>query len=159
MLGLPVSATTRAPRPGEVDGIAYHFLSEEEFSRRIESGDFLEWAQVHDHRYGTLRVEVDACLARGESVVLEIDVQGARNVAKAYPDVVRIFIEPPSWDTLVQRLRGRGTETEESLAIRLRSARRELEEAHTYDVRIVNDDLDEAVAELDRTLGAYESMQ
>ena len=157
MLGLPVSATTRKPRPGEVDGVAYHFISDEEFDRRVEQGDFLEWAQVHDHRYGTLRSEVDACIARGESVILEIDVQGGENVAKAYPDVVRIFIEPPSWDVLVNRLRNRGTESEQSLAIRLNTARGELEKAHTYDVRIVNDNLDEAVAELDRTLGAYES--
>jgi len=159
LLGLPVSATTRSPRPGEVDGVAYHFLSDEEFTRRVEAGEFLEWAQVHDHRYGTLKSEVDACIARGESVILEIDVQGGENVARVYPDVVRIFILPPSWETLVERLRNRGTETEESFALRLKTARRELEKADTYDVRIVNDDLDEAVAELDKTLGAYESVQ
>lgn len=155
-LGLPVSATTRSPRPGEVDGESYHFLTDEEFSSLVERGEFLEWAQVHDHRYGTLRSEVDACLSRGESVVLEIDVQGGNNVKRAYPDVVRIFIEPPSWEVLVGRLRGRGTESEESLNIRLRTAQGELALAHTYDVRIVNDDLDEAVAELERTLERYE---
>lgn len=157
LLGLPVSATTRSPRPGEVDGVSYHFLSDEEFSARVERGEFLEWAQVHDHRYGTLKSEVDACLARGESVVLEIDVQGGNNVSKVYTDAVRIFIMPPSWDTLVARLRGRGTESEQSIAIRLRTARAELALADTYDVRIVNDDLDTAVDELYRTFDKYET--
>lgn len=158
-LGLPVSATTRNPRPGEVDGVSYHFISDEEFSARVERGEFLEWAQVHDHRYGTLKSEVDACLERGESVILEIDVQGGNNVRRAYPDVVRIFVEPPSWDVLVARLRGRGTESEESLKIRLNTARGELELAPTYDVRIVNDDLDEATAELEHTLERYETIE
>lgn len=156
-LGLTVSATTRGPRPGEVDGVAYHFLSDEEFDRLVELGEFLEWAQVHDHRYGTLKSEVEHCLGRGESVILEIDVQGGQNVLAAFPDAVRIFIEPPSWDVLVERLRGRGTESEESLAIRLKTARRELELAHTYDVRIINDDLDVAVQDLKRTLLQYEN--
>lgn len=158
-LCLPVSATTRSPRPGEVDGVSYHFLSEEEFSQRVERGEFLEWAQVHDHRYGTLRSEVDACLARGSSVILEIDVQGGTSVRRVYPDVVRIFVEPPSWDVLVQRLRGRGTESEQSLAIRLKTARRELDQAHTYDVRIINDDLDAAVTKLASVLEAYENKE
>ncbi|MDO4537186.1 MAG: guanylate kinase [Coriobacteriales bacterium] len=155
-LSLPVSATTRLPRPGEIDGVAYHFLTDEEFTHSVEHGDFLEWAQVHDHRYGTLKSEVDSSLARGESVILEIDVQGGENVRKMYPDVVRVFVEPPSWDVLVARLKGRGTESEESLAIRLRTAKRELSMAYTYDVRIVNDDLDEAVKELAYTLERYE---
>lgn len=157
LLGLPVSATTRSPRPGEVDGVSYHFLSDEAFSERVKRGEFLEWAQVHDHRYGTLKSEVDACLTRGESVILEIDVQGGTNVLKVYPDAVRIFIDPPSWDVLVERLRGRGTESEESLAIRLNTAKSELALAHTYDVRIVNDDLNTAVDELERTLERYET--
>ena len=156
-IGLTVSATTRSPRPGEVDGIAYHFMQEDEFTRHVENGDFLEWAQVHDHRYGTLVSEVTACLDRGESVILEIDVQGGQNVAKVYPDAVRIFIEPPTWDTLEQRLRKRGTESEESLALRLKTAKRELKLAHTYDVRIVNDDLDTATDELDQTIERYET--
>ena len=156
-LGLTVSATTRLPRPGEVDGVAYHFISDEEFDRHIADGDFLEWAQVHDHRYGTLRSEIDACLSRGESVVLEIDVQGGNNVKKVFPDVVRVFVEPPSWDVLVERLVGRGTESEESLALRLQTAKRELSLADTYDVRLVNDDLDEATAELSQILEKYET--
>ena len=158
-IGLPVSATTRTPRPGEVDGVAYHFLSDAEFDKRLASGDFLEWAQVHDHRYGTLRSEVDACLARGESVVLEIDVQGGNSVRRVFPDVVRIFVEPPSWEVLVSRLEGRGTETPESLALRLQSARRELDLAGTYDVRIVNDDLEEATHALAATLEKYETTE
>lgn len=124
----------------------------------MAQGEFLEWAQVHDHRYGTLRSEVDACLERGESVILEIDVQGGESVRKAYPDCVRIFIEPPSWEVLVERLKGRGTESEESLRIRLNTARTELALAPTYDVRIVNDDLDTAVEELAQTLSTYESL-
>lgn len=156
-LGLPVSATTRSPRPGEENGVSYHFLSNQEFDDCIEHGEFLEWARVHTNRYGTLRREVDACLERGESVLLEIDMQGGLNVRKAYPHAVLIFIEPPSWDVLVQRLRGRGTESEESLAVRLETAKHELQQAHVYDVRIVNDDLNEAVDELERTLEKYET--
>ncbi len=155
-LGLTVSATTRSPRPGEVDGVSYHFMSDEEFSRRVEAGEFLEWAQVHDHRYGTLRSEVDRCLAEGHSVVLEIDVQGGDNVRRIYPDVVRVFIEPPSWEVLVDRLRGRGTEDEASFNLRMADARQELDLAPTYDERIVNDDLDEATQELARTFEKYE---
>ena len=156
LLGLPVSATTRSPRPNEVDGVSYHFLSDEEFDERIERGEFLEWAQVHDHRYGTLKSEVDACLKRGESVILEIDVQGGNNVLRMYPDTIRIFIEPPSWDVLEDRLRGRGTESEQSVSIRLQTAKQELALASTYDVRIVNDDLNDAVEELASVLERYE---
>ena len=156
LLGLPVSATTRSPRPTERDGISYHFLTDEEFDERVMRGEFLEWAQVHDHRYGTLKSEVDACLARGESVILEIDVQGGNNVLRLYPDTIRIFIEPPTWDTLVDRLRGRGTETEQSLSLRLQTAKRELALASTYDVRIVNDKLDDAVEELANVIERYE---
>ena len=156
LLGLPVSATTRSPRPNEVDGVSYHFLTDEEFDARIERGEFLEWAQVHDHRYGTLKSEVDACLARGESVILEIDVQGGNNVLRMYPDTIRIFIEPPTWDVLENRLRGRGTESEQSLTIRLQTAKRELALASTYDVRIVNDELEVAVEELASVLERYE---
>lgn len=156
-LGLTVSATTRSPRVGEVDGVAYHFMSDDEFTRHVEAGDFVEWAQVHDHRYGTLKSEVDRCLADGHSVVLEIDVQGARNVRRLYPDAVLVFIEPPSWEVLVERLKGRGTESEDSLRIRLADAKHELTLAGEYDVRIVNDDLDEATQELSQTFEKYET--
>lgn len=155
-LGLTVSATTRRPRPGEVDGVAYHFLSDEEFSERVATGEFLEWAQVHDHRYGTLRSEVERLLGEGRSVVLEIDVQGGANVKRAFPDAVGIFIEPPSWEALEGRLRGRGTEDEATLRLRLDDARHELELASRYDVRIVNDDLEVAVRELADTIERFE---
>lgn len=155
-LALTVSATTRPPREGEVDGVAYHFLTDEEFDRRVKAGEFLEWAQVHDHKYGTLRSEVDRWLGKGHSIVLEIDVQGALNVRKLYPDAVLVFIEPPSLDVLEQRLHRRGTEDEGSIRLRLATARREMGMADRYDVRIVNDDLDAAVRELLRTLRSYE---
>lgn len=157
-LALTVSATTRDPRPGEVDGVSYYFVSEEEFDARLERGDFLEWAQVHDHRYGTLKSEVERCLACGNSVILEIDVQGGDSVRKAFPDVVRIFVEPPSWEVLVERLRGRGTEDEKSLSLRLKTARTELDRADTYEVHIVNDDLDEAIEELSQIIDKYENV-
>lgn len=154
-LGLTVSATTRAPRPGEVDGVNYHFLSDEEFTRRVETGDFLEWAQVFDHRYGTLVSEVEHRLEEG-SLILEIDVQGALNVRERFPEAVLIFIEPPSLEVLEERLRNRGTESPESMELRLQTARHELACADRYDVRIVNDDLETATRELLDTLDRYE---
>lgn len=156
-LALTVSATTRPPRPGEVDGVAYHFMSDEEFDHHIQANDFLEWAQVHDHRYGTLKSEVDKRLGSNTSVALELDVQGAINVRKAYPDAVLIFIEPPSFEELERRLRGRGTEDDAEIAIRLNTARSEMRQAGLYDVRIVNDDVERASAELLETLHSYES--
>lgn len=156
-LALTVSATTRDPRPGEVEGLSYYFVSDEEFDKRVGRGEFLEWAQVHNHRYGTLRSEVERCLSRGDSVILEIDVQGGDSIRDAFPDAVRIFVEPPSWDVLVNRLRGRGTEDEDSLALRLRTARKELDRANTYEVRIVNDDLNKATEELSQIIEKYEN--
>jgi len=147
-LGLTVSATTRPPRPGEVSDVSYHFLSEEEFSRRVSAGEFLEWAEVHGHRYGTLKDDVDAMLASGRSVVLEIDVQGALKVRKVLPTAVLVFIEPPSLGELERRLRGRGTESEAQIDLRLANARRELELSARYDVRLVNDDRDAAAHRL-----------
>ena len=155
-LGLTVSATTRPPRTGEVDGREYYFLSEEEFSRRVDAGEFLEWADVHGHRYGTLVSEVDRLVGEGSSVILEIDVQGGLNVRKVYPSVVLVFIEPPSLEELERRLRGRGTEDEASISTRLANAAHEMEFASEYDVRIVNDDLDRAAEELATTFDTYE---
>ncbi|MDY2777592.1 MAG: guanylate kinase [Collinsella sp.] len=155
-LGLTVSATTRKPRAGEIDGVNYHFISEDEFTRRIENGEFIEWAQVHDHRYGTLVSEVSSKLASGHSLILEIDVQGALMVKERFPEAILIFIEPPSLEILEQRLVGRGTETEESIALRLSNAEHELSLADRYDVRLVNDDLDRATDELVSTLENYE---
>ncbi len=156
-LGLTVSATTRGPRPGERDGVAYYFLDDEEFDRRVAAGEFLEWAWVHGHRYGTLTSEVERLLSEGSSVVLEIDVQGGLSVRAAVPDAVLVFIEPPSAEELERRLRGRGTEDEESVRRRLANARSEMGCAARYDVRIVNDDLDRAVGELAHVIETYET--
>ena len=136
--------------------MTYHFLTEEEFDRRVDSGEFLEWADVHGHKYGTLRSEVDSRIAEGSSVILEIDVQGAFNVRRIYPDAVLVFVEPPSLAVLEQRLRDRGTEDEASIELRLANARHEMELADRYDVRIVNDDLDQAVRELHDVLDRFE---
>lgn len=147
-LGLTVSATTRAPRDGEVDGCSYYFLTEEEFSRRIEAGEFVEWAQVHGHRYGTLVSEVSSKLEGGSSLVLEIDVQGAFQVKERFPDAVLVFIMPPSLDVLRERLVDRGTESDNSLKLRLANAEREMALADRYDDIVVNDDLERATEEL-----------
>lgn len=156
-LGLTVSATTRPPRLGEVSGVSYHFLSEEEFSRRVDAGEFLEWAEVHGHRYGTLRDDVNAMLASGKSVVLEIDVQGALNVRRILPTAVLIFVEPPSLGELERRLRKRGTESEAQIGLRLAHAKHELELSARYDVRLVNDDRDVAAHRLVEVLKAFET--
>ncbi|WP_085830462.1 guanylate kinase [Collinsella vaginalis] len=155
-LGLAVSATTRAPRAGEIDGVTYHFLTDDEFTRRVDNGDFLEWAQVHDHRYGTLVSEVERNLDAGRSLILEIDVQGALAVKRRFPSAVLIFIEPPSLEILRERLVGRGSETEESLALRMADAEEELKVAGVYGARLVNDDLARATDELVETLTSYE---
>ena len=145
-----VSATTRPPRPGERDGVDYHFLTEEEFAVRQKRGDFLESVQVfgRSHWYGTLRSEVTTGLAAGKWVVLEIDVQGARAAAAEYPDAITIFIQPSSPAVLERRLRGRATETEEALGRRLERARWELAQAPGYRAIVINDDLDRAVEEI-----------
>ncbi|MDM8270394.1 guanylate kinase [Thermophilibacter provencensis] len=156
-LGLTVSATTRSPRPGEIDGTSYYFMSDEEFQRHVDAGDFLEWAWVHEHRYGTLRQEVERVISEGRSVVLEIDVQGGINVRQAIHDAVLVFIEPPSSEELERRLRGRGTEDEASIETRLANARGEMAYADRYDVRIVNDDLERACVELQNVIERYEN--
>ena len=155
-LGLTVSATTRAPRPGEVDGVSYHFMSEDEFDRRVRAGEFLEWAEVHGHRYGTLASEVERVVSGGRSVILEIDVQGGLAVREAVPDAVLVFVEPPSMEELERRLRGRGTEDEASIEVRLANARNEMAHAADYDARIVNDDLARATNELEALIHTYE---
>lgn len=155
-LGLTVSATTRNPREGEVDGTSYYFLTDEEFSNRIDNGEFVEWADVHGHKYGTLVSEVESKLASGTSLVLEIDVQGALQVKQKFPEAVLIFIAPPSLEELRNRLIGRGTESADAVKLRLANAEAELALAQRYDVTIVNDDLDEAVAKLAATLESFE---
>ena len=147
-LGLTVSATTREPREGEVDGKSYYFLSDDEFKRRVDADEFVEWAEVHGHAYGTLASEVSSKLASGSSLVLEIDVQGAFQVKERFPDAVLVFIMPPSLEVLSERLRGRGTETAESIELRLANAEREMALADRYDDVVVNDDLDRACDEL-----------
>ena len=147
-LELSVSATTRRPRAGEVDGRDYHFLSPEEFERRIERRDFLEFATYSGNRYGTLRSEVERRLEEGRSVVLEIEVQGAQQVRAAKPDSVQIFIAPPDPAVLRERLAARGTDTAEAIDARLKVAAQELAAQKDFDYRIVNDDLRTAAAEL-----------
>jgi len=147
-LRVSVSATTRPPRPAERDGVDYRFVSDEEFSRLIADGELLEWAEVFGHRYGTPAAPVREALARGEDVVLEIDVQGAFQVRERDPSAVLVLIEPPSMAELERRLRERGTEDEARLAERLATAERELAERAAFDHVIVNDELERAVDRL-----------
>ena len=149
-LAVAVSATTRARRPGEEDGRDYHFLSGEEFQRRVDAGEFLEHVSyVSGHRYGTLREEVDRILGSGRSVVLELETHGAKEVQASLPDAVTIFIEPPSFAELERRLRDRATESAGEIGERLELARRQAEEAGDFDHVVTNDDVARAVAELD----------
>ena len=137
-----ISATTRAPREGEVDGVHYLFMDDAEFDRMVEEGGLLEWAQVHDHKYGTPRALVESHMADGDQVILEIDVQGGFQIKEKNPDAHLVFIEPPSIDELERRLRGRGTEDEDTIALRMRNAELELSRKMEYDIQFVNDDLD-----------------
>ena len=147
-LGLSVSATTRAPRPGETHGVDYHFLSPEEFDRRVADGEFVEHATYSGRRYGTLRSELEGRLRRGEPVVLEIEVQGARQVRETMPEALQVFIAPPSREALRARLVGRGTDTPEQVDERLRTAERELEAQAEFGRVVVNDRLEDALEEL-----------
>ena len=148
-LGLSVSATTRAPRRGEEDGVDYHFFSEAEFDRRLAAGEFVEHATYAGHRYGTLRGELERRARGGAPVVLEIELQGARQVRAALPDAVQIFIAPASVEQLEQRLRSRGSDEEDALRERLEIARTELAARTEFGHVVVNDDLAQAVADLD----------
>ena len=153
-LVVSVSATTRPPRPGEVDGVHYRFLSDDEFDELIASDGMLEWATVHGrHRYGTPRGPVEDALARGERVLLEIDLDGARQVRSSMPGARFIFLAPPSWDALVARLVGRGTEDEEERLRRLETAKIELAAEEEFDTTVINDDLDRTVSELAQVMG------
>jgi guanylate kinase len=146
-LELAVSATTRKPREGEVNGVDYHFLSEADFDRRVAAGEFVEHAEYAGNRYGTLKSELSRP-ARG--IVLEIDVQGARQVREALPEAILIFIEPPSFEDLERRLAGRASDQPEQIQRRLAAARDELGAAGEFDHRIVNDDLQRALQELSK---------
>ncbi|HZU37973.1 MAG TPA: guanylate kinase [Gemmataceae bacterium] len=147
-LHVAVSATTRSPRQGEVDGVSYHFWSPERFEAERQAGAFLECANVHGRWYGTLRREVDPYREKGIGVILVIDVQGARTVRQQYPGCLTVFLQTGSMETYECRLRQRGTESEAAIRGRLETARTELACASTYDYQVVNDDLDQAVAEL-----------
>jgi guanylate kinase len=145
---LSVSATTRQPRAGEIDGKHYYFWSRERFEEGIDRQEFLEHAEVHGHYYGTLRGEVEPYCGRGMGVILDIDVQGAAQIRRLYPDAVTIFLRTSSTAAYEKRLRERGTETEGAIRRRLATAARELDHAGEYDHQVVNDDLDSAVAQL-----------
>ncbi len=155
-LTFSVSATTRPPRPDEVHGRDYYFVREEEFDRLIATGALLEWTVYQGHRYGTPRSEVVDRLAHGRDVVLNVEVHGARAIRNAglgFP-VVLIFLVPPSWEELVRRVRGRGTESPEALAERLRIAREELQHIPEFDYLVVNDELGKAVARVEAIIQA-----
>ncbi|HYU93272.1 MAG TPA: guanylate kinase [Actinomycetota bacterium] len=153
-LHLSVSVTTRPPRPGERDGIDYRFVSDEEFDRMVAGGELLEWAHVVGHRSGTPAGPVEEALATGRDVVLEIDVQGARQVRERAPDAVLIFLAPPSLEELERRLRSRGTEDEARLALRLATARAEMAQQPRFDHVVVNDRLDQATAQVEAIIQA-----
>ena len=140
-----VSATTRAPRPGEIDGVHYHFVSNEKYDELVAEGAFVEYATVHGNRYGTLRSEVYQRLERGENVVLDIDVQGALNVIASENEKVSIFILPPSMKELRRRLTERGTETPEQVETRLGNAAWEISQKDNYEYKVINDNLDDAI--------------
>lgn len=146
---ISVSATTRKPRPGEVDGVHYHFVDDAEFDRLVAADELLEWAVVHQAaRYGTPRGPVEASLAAGRPSMLEIDLQGARQVRATMPGALFVFLKPPSWDELVRRLVGRGTETADERERRLATARDELAAEEEFDVTVVNHEVHEAATEL-----------
>ena len=157
-----VSATTRSPRPGEIEGVHYFFLDTDHFKSLVEQDGFLEWAQVHDNYYGTLKQSVidhmnagDQVILEGKNVILEIEIQGALNIKKMYPDAVLLFIMPPSAEELERRLRQRGTETEDVISSRMKTAEVELAQKMEYDVQVVNDDLERAVDELVEVINSF----
>ena len=143
-----VSVTTRKPRPGETDGVEYHFVDAEEFARMVKAGEFIEHAMFAGHAYGTPRAPLEAKLAEGVPCLLEIELQGARQVRSAMPDATFVFLAPPSWEELVRRLTGRGTESEEVIRRRLDRARIELAAESEFDAVVVNDDVDAAADRL-----------
>jgi guanylate kinase len=153
-LYLSISATTRAPRAGEIDGKNYFFLSRTEFERLIAKGELLEWAEFAGNLYGTPRQPVEDQIHQGRSVILEIELEGARQIRKHFADALRIFILPPSLPELEFRIRHRGTETEEAIAKRLQRAQEEINAATEFDTQIVNDDFDQALDRIESALFA-----
>lgn len=146
--GYAVSATTRTPREGEINGVHYHFLTVEDFKSRISNGEVLEYTEYCGNFYGTLKSSVDALLNSGKDAILKIEVEGAMNIKKQFPEAKLIFILPPSWEILENRLRGRGTESEEKIRERIAQARTELKFAENYDYLVVNDKLETAVGDI-----------
>jgi len=153
-VGYSISCTTRLPRPGESSGTDYHFLTREEFLRRRAAGEFAESAEVHGNLYGTLRSEIARVLSCGQHVVMDIDVQGARQMREAFPKAVTVFVLPPSGEVLLDRLRARKTESPEQLVARLHSALQELRAVDEYEYVVVNDDLEHAVQRVEAILDA-----
>lgn len=149
---LSISCTTRKPREGEVDGVNYFFLTKEEFQKNINENKFLEWAHFAGNFYGTKKKYINQCLEEGRDIILEIDTQGALQVKKQMPEAVLIFICPPSLEALENRLRGRHTEDEETIQQRLNEVKVELERAEKFDYKIVNDELERAIAELEKVI-------
>lgn len=148
-VSLSISATTRSPRPGEIDGEHYYFVSDQQFDDMVARGEFLEWATVHNaSRYGTPRPPIDAALSDGKSVLLEIDLQGARSVRREMPEALLVFLLPPSWDELVRRLVGRGTEAPAEQGRRLETAKVELRAQDEFDVKVVNREVSQAASEV-----------
>lgn len=149
---LSISCTTRAPREGEKDGVNYFFISKEEFRNCIDNDKFLEWAEFAGNRYGTKKKYIQQCLDEGKDIILEIDTQGALQVKKKMPEAVLIFICPPSIETLENRLRGRHTEDEDAIQKRLQEVKIELERAKNFDYKVVNDDLEKAIKDLEKII-------
>jgi len=162
-----VSYTTRSPRPGEKEGVDYHFVSHDEFQKMIQAGEFAEWTEVHDNCYGTSRAFLEECLAQDVDVILDIDTEGAEQIQKGHPDGVFIFILPPGIGDLKERLTRRGSESQEMIDLRLRNASKEIEKMDKYDYVVVNEQIDDAVQKIkaiiiaekckrDRVLGGLE---
>jgi guanylate kinase len=148
-LKLSISVTTRNPRPNEVDGVNYFFVTREEFETSVKNGEFLEWAEFNGNYYGTKETYVKKTLAKGENLILEIETKGALQIKQKLPNAILIFILPPSLEELEQRLRGRNTEDEDTIQGRLHEAFREIECSNQYNYRVVNDDLNRALFELE----------
>ncbi|MGB3510570.1 MAG: guanylate kinase [Microcoleaceae cyanobacterium] len=151
-LVLSISVTTRFPREGEVEGKSYYFVDREQFQEMVKTGELLEWAEFAGNFYGTPRLRVMEKINQGESVVLEIEVKGARQIKQTFPDALRVFILPPSMVVLEKRLRGRGQDSEEAIAKRLQRATEEIEAAGEFDVQLVNDDLEVVLQKLEEIL-------
>lgn len=155
---LSISCTTRAPRPGEQNGVNYFFLSKEDFKRNVEEDKFLEWAEFAGNCYGTKKKYIQQCLNDGMNVILEIETKGALQVKEKMPEAVLIFIAPPSLEALENRLRGRHTEDEATIQKRLNEVKKELECAKKYDYRVINDNLENAIDELEKIIAGEQKL-